>query len=229
MLSAALFELEGVLADLKVARRTGVLRALGTEGVVLSEAEYDATCHGLPVSAAVKAGLTLRGATSDHTAVDLLAHLAQQHSIELLANGVSLEPGAAELVDELHGTVRLALVSRVSRREADLIFSLSPIGDAFECMIFDEDAFLAKPSAVPYLAAFDRLDRRRAFQREHAVALEDGLPGIRSARAARIRCIAVGSVPAHVAMDADGFLPSLARHSASSLEALLAPRGELRP
>jgi beta-phosphoglucomutase-like phosphatase (HAD superfamily) len=58
------------------------------------------------------------------------------------------------------------------------------------------------------------------------VALEDGLPGIQSARAAGIICVVVGDVPAHVALEADGFLPALARLTPESLHAVAARRAE---
>jgi beta-phosphoglucomutase-like phosphatase (HAD superfamily) len=58
-----------------------------------------------------------------------------------------------------------------------------------------------------------------------AVALEDAAAGIRAARAAGLRCIAVGPVPAYRAVDATGYLPSVEGQTLASLSALVA-RGE---
>jgi beta-phosphoglucomutase-like phosphatase (HAD superfamily) len=58
------------------------------------------------------------------------------------------------------------------------------------------------------------------------VAIEDGLAGINAARAAGIATVVVGDVPAHVAIEADGYIPSIAGLTPDSLLSLVAPRNE---
>jgi beta-phosphoglucomutase-like phosphatase (HAD superfamily) len=85
----------------------------------------------------------------------------------------------------------------------------------------------AKPSPEPYKLALARLQRARArLVRGTVVAIEDGLPGIRSARAAGLATVVVGDVPAHVALEADGYVASIAGLTAESLLSLVAPRIE---
>jgi len=59
-----------------------------------------------------------------------------------------------------------------------------------------------------------------------AVAIEDGLPGVQSARAAGLATIVVGDVPAHVALEADGFVSSIAGLTADGILSLVSPRNE---
>jgi beta-phosphoglucomutase-like phosphatase (HAD superfamily) len=227
MLSAVFFELEGVLADLRVARLKGLATALGAEGIILTENEFDARCAGVPVRAALHHAAAAHGIPADDTAIDLLVHAASEITMEQLGKGFSLTDGAATLVNALQGRTRLAVVTRASRREVELILSMSGLADAFETIVCDEDAFPPKPAAAPYVEALARLDRRRPLRRDGIVALEDGAIGIRSAHGAGVRCMVVGNLPAHVALDADAMTESLTGHSLDTLGALLAPSGEL--
>jgi beta-phosphoglucomutase-like phosphatase (HAD superfamily) len=58
------------------------------------------------------------------------------------------------------------------------------------------------------------------------VALEDERPGIQAAHGAGVPCVVVGDLPAHVALEADAWLPSLAGLTAEQLLSLVAPRIE---
>jgi beta-phosphoglucomutase-like phosphatase (HAD superfamily) len=58
------------------------------------------------------------------------------------------------------------------------------------------------------------------------VALEDSRSGIRSARSAGLTCVAVGNLPAHVAMEADACIGSIAGLTPDRLLALLTRSGE---
>ena len=110
--------------------------------------------------------------------------------------------------------------SRASRAEIDATLALAQLDHPFEFVITGDDAFQPKPSPAAYLGAVDRLARRRAVAPKNVVALEDGPVGIRAAKAAGVRCAVVGSVPVHLALDADALIPSLVGQSAATLDAL---------
>jgi hypothetical protein len=104
------------------------------------------------------------------------------------------------------------------------VLSLARVEHLFTCVVAAEDA-APKPSPEPYRLALARLQRARArVVRGTVVAVEDGLPGIRSARAAGLATVVVGDVPAHVALEADGYVASIAGLTAESLLSLVAPR-----
>ena len=226
-IDAVLFELDGVLGDTLEARRSALLAGLSHEGVAITADEFDTFCASLPVRDGVRAALALRGRDGDETTVDLVTLRAERGFGEHVGKGLSLAEGARELVEALAGRTRLAIVARAGRRQVELVLSMSGLEDAFECVIAAEDAHPPKPSPAPYRVAIARMSRRRALQASGVVALEDGSAGIRAARAAGIRCLAVGPVPAHLAMDADAYAPSLIGLSLPELERLLAANGEL--
>ena len=220
MLQAVLVELEGVIADTRSARRSALKASLAAEDVALSDAEYEQTCVALPVRAAVRAALALRGIRDDETRVDLATLRAERHFASNLESGVSLVPGAISLIESFHGQTRLGIVSRARRREIEPIVVLAGIDHAFEFIIADDDPFPPKPAPACYAGALDRLGRRRSVDRKHVVALEDGTAGIRAAKAAGLRCGVVGSIPVHLAMDADALLPTLVGQTLASIDLL---------
>jgi HAD superfamily hydrolase (TIGR01509 family) len=220
MIEAVLFEFDGVLADTHDARRRALLDTLEEDGVIVGVVDYADWCASLPVRAAVRTALARSGVPADDTRVDLTAARADRKFRALLESGLSLVPGARALVDSMQGQARLGLVSRAARRDIEHALGLAQLDYAFEFVISDDDPFAAKPSPEPYLAALERLARRRPVSGAHVVALEDSIAGVRSANAAGLRCAVVGTLPVHLAVNADALIPSLAGLTAASIDAL---------
>jgi beta-phosphoglucomutase-like phosphatase (HAD superfamily) len=224
MIDAVLLEFEGVIADTSATRRMTLLETLRDDGVALSESEYIEHCAGMPVRASVRAALALRNFARDETLVELVATRTERRFAELVGTGLSLVHGVAELIETLQGQTRLGIVSRASRIDIDATLALGQLDHAFEFIIAGDDAYQPKPSPAPYVGAVDRLARRRSVNRKNVVALEDGAAGIRSAKAAGLRCAVVGALPVHVAVSADALIPSLVGQRAATIDALT--RGE---
>lgn len=224
MVDTVLLELEGVLADTAAARRETLLEAVGREGIRLSDAEYQEVCAGLGTEEAVRAAFQTRSDTVDETAMALAALTAERAYRARLAKGVTLVEGAREVVERLHAAARLGLVTRSPRAEAQFVLALANLEHCFGCVVAAEDVRAPKPAPEGHALALARLRHRTEPWR--AVALEDGLPGIRAARAAGITCVVVGDVPAHVALEADAGIPELARLTPEHLQALAARRSE---
>ncbi len=220
MFQAVLFEIEGVLADTRTFRQRALQETFAQDGVRISDSEYE-TYADLPVRSAVIAVLRVAGIDADDTAVDLATLRAERRFSEYLSLGFTMVDGARELVAHLAGRTRLGIVTRANRREAETILSLSGLEFAFECVITADHVRALKPSAEPYEMVLRTMSRLRPLRGGHSLALEDGPTGIRAARAAGLRCLAVGALPAHCAMQAEGLLPTLRGHTLSTLEEIV--------
>jgi beta-phosphoglucomutase-like phosphatase (HAD superfamily) len=225
MFQAVLIEIEGVLADTRAVRQRALQATFAQDGVRLSDSDFEALAD-LPVRSAVAALYARAAIAADDTALELATLRAQRHFAEQLSLGFALAEGARELVAHLAGRARLGAVTRASRREADSILSLAGLEFAFECVVTSDHVQCSKPSAEPYLLALKTMSRLRPIQPRYALALEDGATGIRAARAAGLRCLAIGALPAHVAMEAEGLLPTLRGHTLGSLEEIALRPGE---
>lgn len=205
-LDVVLMELEGVLADTAALRRAALRRSLAEDGATLDD-DAACLCDARATRDAVELAARLTGAALDDTALDLAALRAERRFAASLGEGVVLVPGARELVERLAGRVRLGVVTRLARADADRVLALAGLEWAFELVVAAEDAD-AKPSPAAYVLALARLARRRPLGAA-VLALEDGAAGIAAATAAGVRCVVIGDVPAHEAMRADGALRSL--------------------
>jgi beta-phosphoglucomutase-like phosphatase (HAD superfamily) len=227
MLDSVLFELDGVLADTAEARRDALLSTLAAEGLLLSDTEFRETCGGLTFEEAVRAASALRGAPLDGPALSVAVLRAERTFRAYLGKGLTMTDGARDVVDRLVAVARLGIVTRVSRAEAELVLELARLDHVFTCVIAAEDAFPAKPAPAPYRKALERLERQRPIAtRSLVVAMEDSLAGIRSARSAGIACVAVGDLPAHVAMEANALVGAIKGLTPDGLLALVTRSAE---
>ncbi|HEU4628243.1 MAG TPA: HAD family phosphatase [Gemmatimonadaceae bacterium] len=217
-----LFELEGVLAETSALRQETLRDALAAEGLSLGHGALADCCAGLPPRAAAAAAARHAGVRLDDTALDLVALRAGRRFAELSARGLSLVPGARDLVARLAPHARLGVVTRAARADAERVLAMADLEYVVELLVTDDDVVAPKPDPAPYQLALRRLARRRPVDLDAVLALEDGAAGIESATAAGLTCVAVGALPAHQAMRAAGVLPSL---DGVTVEALLQAAG----
>jgi beta-phosphoglucomutase-like phosphatase (HAD superfamily) len=202
MVEVALIELEGVVFETRELRERAARDAVAALG-------FD------------------ENTSLDAVMRDLLALGAERAFSERLATGgLSLAPGARAFLEDAAAAARLGVVTRAKRADADLMLRLAGLESIFAVVVCADDVLDAKPAPDGYHLALDRMMRRRPFSRVGAIALESGDAGIGAARAAQMRCVAVGSVPAHVAIEADAFVPTLDGQSLARLDQLSRPGQE---
>jgi HAD superfamily hydrolase (TIGR01509 family) len=95
--------------------------------------------------------------------------------------------GAAEAVERLAAAVPLGLASSSNREIIDLFLELSGLGPCFAVTVSSEEVERGKPAPDVYLEVVRRLGADPA----DSVAVEDSENGIRAARAAGMRVVAV--------------------------------------
>ncbi len=216
-----LLEFEGILADTTPHRVAALREALLTDGLSLDDETWIEHCHGLPVDAAVAAARRALGAPDDPVAAELARLRAERAFTQRISRGLLLQPGGLALVKALRTQARLALVTRASRRDVDFVLTLAGLADTFTCVVTGDDKVEGKPSPAPYALAQAKLSRTASLALADALAFEDARPGIRAARAAGVRTVAVGPLPPHHAMEADAFYPTLAGLSFDEMRSLV--------
>jgi beta-phosphoglucomutase-like phosphatase (HAD superfamily) len=221
MIGSLFFEVEGVLAATVALRRAALFRALAEEGFTPAEVNDLDLEVGGGTRDVVRRALRHHAIASDETALTLIALRADRHFSALLHAGVSLAPGARELVTHASSTCRLAIVTSLERAAVDSLLSLAELDGAFEFIVAAEDVASVKPAPNGYRKALERMQRRRQLDVRSALALESGAVGARAARAAGLRCAIVAPFRAESVADADAMLESLAGETLASLDAML--------
>lgn len=220
-MQVVLLEFEGILADTTPHRESALRQALLADGLALDDETWMEHCHGLTVADAVAAARRALGAEDDPVAAEICRLRAEKGFSERISRGLLMQPGGLALVQALRTQARLALVTRAPRRDVDFVLSLANLADAFTCAVTADDRVAGKPSPAPYALALEKLSRTAPVTPAEAIAFEDARPGIRAARAAGVRAIAVGPLPPHHAMEADGYYPTLAGLSFDAMRSLV--------
>jgi len=220
-MQVVLLEFEGILADTTPHRLAALREALSADGLSLDDETWIEHCHGLAVEPAVRAARAALGAPDDPTAVELTRLRAERAFTLRISRGLLMQPGGLALIQALRTQARLALVTRASRRDVDFVLTLANVVDAFTCVVTADDNVEHKPSPAPYLLALEKLSRTAPVVPGESLAFEDSRPGVRSARAAGLRAVAVGPMPVHHAMEADSFFPTLSGLSFDEMRALV--------
>jgi HAD superfamily hydrolase (TIGR01509 family) len=98
-----------------------------------------------------------------------------------------LLPGAVKAVRRVAADFRLGLASSSNRPLIDAVLAATGLGDVFEVTVSSEEVARGKPAPDVYLEAA----RRLAVDPAACAAVEDSANGIRSARAAGMRVLAI--------------------------------------
>jgi HAD superfamily hydrolase (TIGR01509 family) len=206
VIDAVVFDLDGVLIqteELWDEVREGLARAGGGRYgdeeqramMGMSSPEWSRYMHehvGLPES-------------PDEIAAEVVRQMAARYREHL-----PLIDGAVEAVERLAARWPLGVASSSNRELIDLVLEVSGLDRLFHATVSSEEVERGKPAPDVYLEACRRLDVEPAW----AAAIEDSHAGIRSAKAAGMRVLAIPN-PAYPPDDealaaADVVLDSLA-------------------
>ncbi|MFC0844675.1 HAD-IA family hydrolase [Streptomyces noboritoensis] len=150
--------------------------------------------HGRPAAAIVADLLPAE------QVAEAVARLENAEVADAAAGGVTLVPGASDLLAELPPD-RWAVVTSGTRRVAEA--RLSGVGIRPQCLITVEDITHHKPHPEPFLLAAERLGVDPA----RCVVFEDAPVGLTSARAAGMRTVALTTTHSADDLNADVTVP----------------------
>jgi HAD superfamily hydrolase (TIGR01509 family) len=106
----------------------------------------------------------------------------------LIAKGVPVAPGAADLLRDLYWQYKIAVVSSSSRLEVRPALELAGIWRYFDSAVCGSEAGSLKPAPDPYLRAATLLEARLPL------VVEDSAAGVASAQAAGFDYLRISSV-----------------------------------
>jgi len=147
-----------------------------------------------------------------------LNRLVVERMAERYREHLPLLPGAVEAVERLAARWPLAVASSSNRSLIDLVLELSGLAPRFRATVSSEEVAHGKPAPDVYLEAA----RRLAVAPERCAAVEDSESGIRAAKAAGMRVVAIPNrsfPPANAVLgSADVVLRSLVELTPATIE-----------
>ena len=195
-LSAIIFDFDGVIADTEPLHFAGFRQTLAEIGISLTESDYYANYLGYDDRGCFITALTAHQRPTDPAA---LAQLMQRKAcayLKSVKNHLSIFPGVCEFVCEAAAAYPLAIASGALRHEIEVILEQAGLQKEFLHITSAEDVTNGKPDPQPFLHALNALNQHRpeqAIAPGSCLVIEDSIPGIRGAKTAGMKVLAVAN------------------------------------
>ena len=196
MLRAILFDFDGVIADTEPLHFRGFQRILADIDIPLTEADYYARYLGFDDRGAFAEALRSSGrAAPSDTISDLVMKKASVY-LQTVRDHMRIFPGVESFVKSAASRYPLAIVSGALRGEIELILGVAGFRPCFSHITSAEDVTQGKPDPQGFRLALEALNRTPGttpITADECLVIEDSLPGIRGARAAGMKVLAVAN------------------------------------
>jgi beta-phosphoglucomutase len=223
MLRAVIFDFNGIIVDDEPIHFQLFQKVLGEEGITLTEEAYYERYLGFDDRGAFMAGFHDNGRSLSATKLQKLIERKAANYQEAIRNHVSLFPGVKNLISTLAPRLPLAVASGALRHEIEIILNTAGLLNHFRAILSAEDVKQGKPEPEIFLKALAALNARQEsgapIQAGECVVIEDSKEGIRGARRAGMKCMAVtNSHPAELLSEANAVVESLERVTLNFLQ-----------
>lgn len=225
MLRAVIFDFNGIIVDDEPIHFDLFQRVLKKEGIGLTQEEYYARYLGFDDRGAFTAAYREHGQQINEQKLAKLVDRKATYYQDAIRNKMRVFPGVKNLVPELALQLPLAIASGALRNEIETILSTICLRPHFRAIVSAEDVKNGKPEPEIFLTAMARLNADlgcgRAIISAECLVIEDSKEGIRGARQAGMKCLAVtNSHPANELTEANAVVKSLEEVGLPFLETL---------
>ena len=213
---AVLFDFDGILVDSEPMHYRAFTEVLDPRGMGFTWQKYVETYMGFDDRDAFREAFRAKGISLDDANLAELVAAKSDAFLRGLRGGVTAYPGAVPMIESLHAAGRpLALCSGALLSDIEPIFAQLGIGHCFDVIVSADNVRRSKPDPESYALAFSRLSERHPTSMTipgKSIAVEDTPAGIRSAKGAGLRVLAVtNSYGAGELAEADWITDSLER------------------
>ena len=211
---SVLFDFDGILVDSEPMHYRAFTEVLDPLGMGFPWKEYVETYMGFDDRDAFREAFRAKRFDLDDARLANLVAAKSRAFQDEIRDGMTAYPGAVALIESLHAAGRpLALCSGALRSDIDPILARLGVSHRFDVIVSADDVRRSKPDPESYALAFARLSERYGASLTvpgKSVAVEDTPAGIRSAKGAGLRVLAVTNSygPGELA-DADWIVDSL--------------------
>ncbi|BCA55045.1 putative beta-phosphoglucomutase [Nitrospira sp. KM1] len=230
MIRAMIFDFNGVLADDESSHVACFQQALAEFGLILTAEDYYGTYLGMDERTCAGILLTSRDGTLDTVLLDRITARKTQLFLDHTAvHRPQVFDGVTKFVLQAQGRYRLAIASGGRRHQIANALAGADIEKVFEVIVAAEDCPIGKPDPAIYaltLARLNAIEPTTSLAPDQCLVIEDSLAGVRSARAAGMRILALSTTyPAEKLCEADLVLPNLLQVTPEFLAACMTRAG----
>ena len=195
MLSAIIFDFNGIIADDEPLHLEMFQKVLAEQGLPLFREEYYGNYLGMDDRDCFKAVLAARKRPADDDLVDRLIEKKAYYYAKAINERLIIFPGVRELIGAAAAKYPLAIASGALRHEIEGILNAIKLRPAFSAIVSAEDVHHGKPAPDCFVLALERLNHGRggagAIPASSCLVIEDSPWGVTAAHAAGMKCLAV--------------------------------------
>jgi len=187
MFKAVIFDWDGTLADTKMAVVQSFQKVLRETGCTVSD-EFIERRMGIGTKKTIIEAFRDCNMRLDVLTLEKLTK--EKITIQAgLTEIVSLFVGVTELLEELQGKVKIALATMSSKKVVVNLLSEKRIELYFDVVVSADEVINPKPDPEVFLVSAKKL----GVDANDCVVIEDSVFGVRAAKEAKMKCIAVSS------------------------------------
>ena len=225
MLRAIIFDFNGVIVDDEPIHFELFQQVLAEEDIRLTKEDYYSRYLGFDDRGAFTAAYRENGRPLDDRQLARLIERKASYYREAIKTRMRVFPGVKTMIPALAQQVPLAIASGALKHEIREILSSIGLLEKFRTIVSAEDVSRGKPDPEIFLKALNDLNTALGgdspISASDCLVIEDSKEGIRGARRAGMKCLAVtNSHPADLLKDADAVVESLDSLTLKALEAL---------
>ncbi|MEO9894118.1 HAD family phosphatase [Aurantibacter sp.] len=185
MITTIIFDMNGVITDDEDCHELATKKAFQLVGIAITPEIYRKFCLGRPDTTAFKELVEkFKVKSSD---VENLIAIKTQFYLEIIKDDLKIYPDVVELLFKLHQKYTLALTTSSTFEEMNTVVNSLEIKDLFEVIVCSRDVIKGKPDPEPYLLTAEKL----GVHCNTCLVIEDSENGVRSAKAAGMKCFAI--------------------------------------
>ncbi len=185
MFEAVIFDWDGTLADTRQVIVVSFQKALSEVNCIVSD-EYIERRIGIGAADTFYDILQSANIRVDQKMIEHLVDRKSQFEIELTSQ-VKLFPGAKELLETLHGKVKMGLASMNNRSVIIHMVKANGLTQFFQAFLTAESISHSKPHPEIFIKTASELKTNP----EKCVVIEDSIFGVKAAKSANMGCVAV--------------------------------------
>ena len=212
MLRAVIFDFNGIIVDDEPIHFELFRKVFSEEGIDLTKQAYYERYLGFDDRGAFSFGFGEHNRPLNRQKLTELIDRKALYYQQAIRNHVTIFPGAKELIVNLAGDLPLAVASGALRNEIETILTTAGLIRHFKAIVSAEDVERGKPEPDIFIKALAMLNAGmdNAIQASDCIVIEDSKEGVKGARRAGIKCLAVtNSHPAELLGEAHTIVKSL--------------------
>lgn len=194
MISAVIFDFNGVLVDDESVHFDLFREVLEQEGVIITYQDYHDRYLGYDDAGCFEHVLEDAGQTYDAARIaDMIARKGKRY-FEVAEQGLKFFPNAAETIVRISDRYPVAINSGALRAEIEYVLKRLKLTERVSAIIAAEDALRCKPDPAGYIQAMEALRAAHpglTLNAAECLVIEDSLAGIQSGKGAGMKTVGI--------------------------------------